>query len=117
MAKNPLELVKTTDLDKIGESLANAGFDVYQDSESDLSAYDNGDAIRDYDIRLKDGKLQFKTLHVDEKYRGKGWANKLIDATLKGLDPSYQIEVIASINDDFWKHMASKYPNFKWSIK
>ena len=102
---------------KIFEGLKNAGFDTYQDSPFDISAYDDGDAIRDFGVNVGDDYVRFKNIHVDEKHRNQGWGNKLIKSVLDNTDPNMRVEIQTSINDDFWNHMIKKYPNYKWSYK
>lgn len=110
------ESKQTDDYEKVFNNLKNAGFDVYKDGKS-IFAYDDGDAVRDYEVGFNDGKIQMKSIHIDKDYQNKGWGGKLINNTLKDIKPNTEIEIIASINDDFWNHMIKKYPQFKWTYK
>ena len=118
--KNPIEnanaLLKQQIYNKIFEGLKSAGFDTYKDDESTISAYDNGDAVREFRVGIDNDNVRFKDLHIDEKYRGKGYGNRLISAVLNSIDPQSNVIVENSINDEFWNHMAQKYPNYKWRI-
>ena len=103
--------------ESVFNSLKNAGFDTYKDSPFDISAYDDGDAVRDFGVRINDDGVSFKDIHIDDKYQGQGWGNKLIKATLDALEPNSRIQIMNSINDDFWNHIIKKYPNYKWEYK
>lgn len=119
--KNPLDLsknlLKKSNYDKVFESLSNLGLDVYKDSDTDISAYDQGDAVRDFKVKVDDNGLKFDTIHIDDKYQRQGWGNKLIKAALEGIGEGGNVQILNSINDDFWNHIIKKYPNYKWSYK
>ena len=119
--KNPIEnsnaILNQERYNRIFEGLKKAGFDTYKDDDNVISAYDDGDAVREFRVGVNDNDITFKDLHIDEKYRGKGYARKLIESVLNSIEPNSSVIVDNSINDEFWNHIAQKYPNYKWSIK
>lgn len=118
--KNPIEnsnaILQQEQYNKVFDSLKNAGFDTYKDDDKIISAYDDGDAVREFRVSIDNDGLRFKDLHIDEKYRGKGYARKLIESALNSIEPNSNVIVENSINDEFWNHIAQKYPNYKWKI-
>ena len=101
--------------DKIYNNLKSLGLDVYKDSPTEISAYDDGPAIREFKIKVLPDKVQFEDIHIDDKYQHRGIADKLIQAVLRALPFGYTVYVHNSINDEFWNHMKFKYKNFNWT--
>ena len=115
--ENANAILRQERYNKIYDGLKNAGFDAYKDDDSIISAYDDGDAVREFRVGIGDNDVTFKDLHIDEKYRGQGYGNRLISAVLNSIEPNSDVNVENSINDEFWNHIAKKYPNYKWRYK
>ena len=61
--------------------------------------------------------VEIQQLHVTEKKRGQGLADKFFQLLLKcakgqGIESFFVI----SKNDDFWLHMKEKYKQFVWDV-
>ena len=100
---------------KIYDNLVNLGLDVYKDSPTEISAYDDGPAIREFKIKVLPDKVQFESIHIDSTYQHQGIGEKLVKAVLDSLPKGYTVYVHNSINDEFWNHMKNKYTDYNWT--